>query len=81
MNREQERAKRRLEKNPVVECNKIQNKYYPELFAKFAEVDDSRNQSYIEYPVRVMLETMYYKCIGGISSMQEMTRNLMMMQL
>ena len=73
MNREQERAKRRLEKNPVVECNKIQNKYYPELFAKFAEVNDPRNQSYIEYPVRVMLGTMYYKCISGISSMQEMT--------
>lgn len=31
MSREQERAKRKLEKNPVVECNKIQNKYYPEL--------------------------------------------------
>lgn len=29
MNREQERAKRRPEKNPVVEYNKIQNKYYP----------------------------------------------------
>ena len=28
MNREQDRANRRLEKNPVVECNKIQNKYY-----------------------------------------------------
>ena len=28
MNREQERAKRRPEKNPVVECNKIQNKFY-----------------------------------------------------
>ena len=55
MNREQERAKRRPEKNPVVEYNKIQNKYYPELFAKFAEVNDPRNQSYIEYPVRVML--------------------------
>ena len=74
MNREQERAKRKLEKTPVVECNKIQNKYYPELFAKFAEVDDPRNQSYIEYPVRGMLGTTYYKCIGGISSMQEMTR-------
>ena len=73
MNREQERAKRRPEKNPVVEYNKIQNKYYPELFAKFAEVHDPRNQSYIEYPVRVMLGTMYYKCISGISSMQEMT--------
>ena len=70
MNREQERAKRRPEKNPVVEYNKIQNKYYPELFAK---VNDPRNQSYIEYPVRVMLGTMYYKCISGISSMQEMT--------
>ena len=73
MNREQERAKRRPEKNPVVEYNKIQNKYYPELFSKFAEVNDPRNQSYIEYPVRVMLGTMYYKCISGISSMQEMT--------
>ena len=31
MNREQKRAKRRPEKNPVVEYNKIQNKYYPEL--------------------------------------------------
>ena len=74
MNREQERAKRRPEKNPVVEYNKIQNKYCPELFAKFAEVNDPRNQSYIEYPVRVMLGTMYYKYIGGILSMQEMTR-------
>ena len=30
-------------------------------------------KSQIEYPVRVMLGTMYYKCISGISSMQEMT--------
>lgn len=32
MSREQERAKRKQEKNLIVECNKIQNKYYPELF-------------------------------------------------
>lgn len=74
MSREQERAKRKLEKNPVVECNKIQNKYYPELFKKFSEVKDPRNQSYIDYSVKTMLGTLYYKCIGGISSMQEMTR-------
>ena len=74
MNREQERAKRRPEKNPVVEYNKIQNKYYPELFKKFGEVNDPRNQSYIDYSVKTMLGTLYYKCIGGISSMQEMTR-------
>lgn len=74
MSIEQERAKRKLEKNPVVECNKIQNKYYPKLFKKFSEVKDPRNQSYIDYSVKTMLGTLYYKCIGGISSMQEMTR-------
>ena len=74
MSREQDRFMRKLEKNPVVECNKIQNKYYPELFKKFSEVKDPRNLSYIEYSVKTMLGTLYYKCIGGISSMQEMTR-------
>lgn len=33
----------------------------------FLGVNDPQNQSYIDYPVRVMLGTMYYKCIGGIS--------------
>lgn len=33
----------------------------------FLGVNDPRNQSYIDYPVRVMPGTMYYKCIGGIS--------------
>ena len=74
MSREEERARKKLEKNPVVECNKIQKKFYPELFKRFADVNDPRNQSYIEYPAEVMLGTLYYKGIGGISSMQEMTR-------
>ncbi len=34
-----------MEKNPIAECNKIQKKYYPELFAKFSGVNDPRNQS------------------------------------
>ena len=58
MSREQERAKRKLEKNPIVECNKIQNKFYPELFKKFSEVKDPRNQSYIDYSVKTMLGTL-----------------------
>lgn len=41
MNREQERVRKNLEKNPVAECNKIQKKYYPMLFEKFAGVTDS----------------------------------------
>ena len=74
MSREQERVRRRLEQNPIVECNRIQRKYYPELFSRFTKVKDPRNQSYIDYSTKTMLGTLYYKCIGGISSMQEMTR-------
>lgn len=74
MSRQEERARKKLEKNPVVECNKIQKKFYPELFQRFAQVNDPRNQSYIEYSAKVMLGTLYYKSIGEIQSMQEMTR-------
>lgn len=74
MSRERDRIAKRLEKNPVIECNKIQRKFYPELFSKFEQVTDPRNKSYIEYSTRVMLGTVYYKGIAGISSMQEMTR-------
>ena len=71
MSREQERIKRKLEKNPVIECNKIQTKFCPELFSMFGNVDDPRHKSYIEYSARTMLGTLYYKSIAGISSMQD----------
>ena len=74
MSREQDRIKKKLEKNPIIECNKIQQKFYPELFKRFTEVNDPRHQSYIEYSIKTMLGTLYYKCICGISSMQDMTR-------
>lgn len=74
MSREAERVRKKLEEDPVVECNKIQKKFYPELFKRFADVKDPRNQSYTEYSAKVMLGTLYYKGIGGISSMQKMTR-------
>ena len=74
MSREKERIRKRLEKNPIAECNKIQRRFIPELFSMFDKVADPRHQSYIKYDTREMLGTMYYKCIGGISSMQGMTR-------
>ena len=74
MGRERNRILKRREKNAVEECNKIQKKYYPELFSKFEEVTDPRNSSYIDYSMKEMLGTVYYKGIAGISSMQEMTR-------
>lgn len=73
MSREQERIKKKLEQNPIVECNKIQQRFYPELFTRFEDVKDPRHQSYIQYSIKTMLGTLYYKCIGEISSMREMT--------
>lgn len=74
MSRERDRIIKKLEKNPAQECNKIQQKFYPELFSKFGQVTDPRHSSYTEYSSREMLGTVYYKGIAGISSMQGMIR-------
>ena len=73
MSREQERIKKRLEKNPVVECNKVRKKYCPHLFQDLADTKDPRHLSYTEYTNKELLGTMYYKGIAGIVSMQSMT--------
>ncbi len=73
MGREQERIRRKLEKNPVVECNKIREKYCPGLFRDFAGTRDPRHSSYTEYSNKELLGTMFYKGIAGIKSMQSMT--------
>ena len=74
MGREKARIAKRLEKNPVVECNRIQKKFYPELFSKFEQTKDPRHSSYIEYSNKEMLGTLYYKALAEIESMQAMTR-------
>ncbi len=48
MSREQERIRRKLENNPVIECNKVRNRYCPDLFRDFADTKDPRNLSYTE---------------------------------
>lgn len=73
MSREQERIRRKREKNPVEECNKIRQTYCPNLFGDFAGTKDPRHQSYIDFTNKAMLCTMYYKGIAGIESMQSMT--------
>lgn len=73
MSRAEQRIKRKLEKNPVVECNRIQKKYCPTLFQEFQSTTDTRNQGYVEYSNKTMLGTLYYKGIAGIVSMQGMT--------
>ena len=52
MSRERDRIIKKREKNAVVECNKIQRQFYPELFSKFGQVKDPRHNSYIDYSVK-----------------------------
>lgn len=73
MGREQERIRRKLENNPIVECNKIRQRYCPSLFWDFAETKDPRNLSYTDYSNKGLLGTVFYKGIAGITSMQSMT--------
>ena len=73
MGREQERIRRRLEENPAAECNKVRQKYCPNLFQDFADTKDPRHQSYTEYSNKELLGTVFYKGIAGIESMQSMT--------
>lgn len=73
MGREQERIRRKLENNPIAECNKVRQRYCPSLFQDFADTKDPRNLSYTDYSNKGMLGTVFYKGIAGITSMQSMT--------
>ncbi len=73
MSREQDRIRRKMESNPIVECNKVRQKYCPNLFPDFAATKDPRHQSYTEYSNKELLGTVFYKGIAGIESMQSMT--------
>ena len=73
MGREQERIRRKLENNPIVECNKVRQRYCPGLFQDFADTEDPRNLSYTDYSNKGLLGTVFYKGIAGITSMQSMT--------
>lgn len=73
MGREQERIRRKLENNPIAECNKVRQRYCPSLFQDFADTKDPRNLSYTDYSNKRMLGTVFYKGIAGITSMRSMT--------
>lgn len=73
MSREQDRIRRKMEANPIRECNKVRQRYCPGLFQDFAATKDPRHPSYTDYSNKEMLGTMFYKGIAGISSMRSMT--------
>ncbi len=73
MGRKERRIQKKFEKDPIRELDKVQNRFYSQLFWKFSQTEDPRHPSYITYTNRMMLGTLYYKGIAGTDSMQEMT--------
>ena len=66
MGRKERRIQKKFEKNPIRELNKVQNRFYSQLFWKFSQTEDPRHPSYITYTNRMMLGTLYYKGIAGV---------------
>ena len=56
MGRKERRIQKKFEKNPIRELNKVQNRFYSQLFWKFSQTEDPRHPSYITYTNRMMLE-------------------------
>lgn len=73
MGREQERLKRRLENNLIMECNKFRQRYCLGLFQDFVDTKDPRHLSYTDYSKKELLWILFYEKIAGIKSMQFMT--------
>lgn len=68
MNRK-ERRELKKDKNLVIELYSIINKYLPDLFNKFNDLTDVRNQSYVTYSMKVICVTRLFGLLCGLTSM------------
>ena len=73
MSRKQERIRRKLEQNPAAECNKIRQKYCPELFQDFSRIKDPRHPGYTKYSGKTMLGTVFIGSRNLESSRRELS--------
>lgn len=67
MNRKEKRELRK-DKNLIKEIYSIINKYLPDLFDKFNNLTDIRNQSYITYNMKVICVTRLFGLLCGLTS-------------
>ena len=72
MNRKQRRELRK-DKNLIIELYAIINKYLPNLFDKFEELTDIRNQSYVTYNMKTICVTRLFGLICGLTSLSNIS--------
>lgn len=68
MNRKQRRELRK-DKNLIKNLYAIIQKYLPELFNKFYNLTDTRNQSYVTYDMKVICVTRLFGLLCGLTSL------------
>ena len=72
MNRKQRRELRK-DKNLIIELYSIIKKYLPDLFDKFEELTDVRNQSYVTYNMKTICVTRLFGLICGLTSLSNIS--------
>ena len=72
MNRKQ-RRKLRKDKNLIIELYSIIKKYLPDLFDKFEELTDIRNQSYVTYNMKTIYVTRLFGLLCGLTSISNIS--------
>ena len=50
MGRKERRIQKKFEKNPIRELNKVQNRFYSQLFWKFSQTEDPGIQAILLIP-------------------------------
>ena len=68
MNRKQRRELRK-DKNLIKNLYSIIQKYLPDLFNKFSDLTDIRNQSYVTYDMKVICVTRLFGLLCGLTSL------------
>ena len=75
MNRKMRRELRK-DKNLIKELYNIISKYLPELFDKFENLYDIRNQSYITYSMKTICVTRLFGLLCGLTCMSDISNKL-----
>ena len=75
MNRKQRRDLRK-DKNLVIELYAIIKIYLPDLFNKFENLTDARNQSYVTYKMKTICVTRLFGLLCGLTSMTSISDKL-----
>lgn len=68
-----ERRNLRKDKNLIRSLYSIIEKYLPELFNKFSDLTDFRNQSYVNYNMKVICVTRLFGLLCGLTSLSSIS--------